>query len=371
MAYLARRTLLKGLGATIALPMLDAMGAARNAQAAQTPRLGFVYVSHGVIRDRWLTENLKPLEKVDGLFNVVSGLSHREADGQGSGDHERASAAWLTGVHATEDPVRVGVSADQIAARALGTESLELSADTLSGTALLDCISWRDENTPNFPENRPRAVFERMFGHAAQREGSLLDAVKEQARGLAGRLGSGDKMTLDGYLDEVRDIEKRLDPASFEERARVMFDLLVLAYRTDKTQVATMILARELSERSHGVSHHRDDPDLVTQKARIDTCHVRMLACLLEKMQATPDGGGSLLDHSLILYGSGMGNGNLHRHNDLPVLMAGKLGGRFKTGYHYKCRMDTPMANLLVTILNRTGVPVEKLGGSTGALALA
>lgn len=369
--HLARRTLLKGLGATIALPMLDAMAPAFTAQAAPALRLGFVYVSHGVIRDRWLTENLKPLENVSGLFNVFSGLSHRQADAPSSGDHERASAAWLTGVHASEGPVRVGVSADQIAARALGTESLELSLDAPSGNALLDCISWRDENTPNVPESRPRIVFERLFGRGTRNQGSVLDTVREQARGLAGRLGGGDRLTLDAYLDEVRDIEKRLDPASFEEHAKVMSDLLILAYRADLTRVSTAILARELSERSHRVSHHREEPELVSQKARIDTYHVRMLAYLLEKMQATQDGDGTLLDHSLILYGSGMGNGNLHRHDDLPVLTAGNLGGRFATGYHYKCRMDTPMANLLLTILNRAGAPVEKLGDSTGMLELA
>jgi hypothetical protein len=377
--HLARRTLLKGLGATIALPWLDAMAPAPNTQAAPALRLGFVYVSHGVIRDRWLTENLKPLEKMSVLFNVFTGLSHREADGQGSGDHLRASTAWLSGTQAREDAsgIKLAATADQIAARAIGRDSplrsLELSVDTPG-----DCISWRDENTPNVPENRPRAVFERLFGRA---ESSVLDAVRDQARGLAGWLGDGDRITLDGYLDAVRDVEKRLDPASFEEHAKVMFDLLILAWRGDLTRVSTMILARELSERTypeigipgqhHRISHHREDAEMAEQKARIDTYHVRMLAYLLEKMQATRDGDGSLLDHSLILYGSGMSNGNLHRHDDLPVLAAGKLGGRFQTGYHYKCKPDTPMANLLVTILNRAGAPVEKLGDSTGTLELS
>jgi hypothetical protein len=377
MGHLARRTLLKGLGATIALPMLEAM------QPTQTLRLAFVYVSHGVVQDRWLIQDLKPLQNLSGKFSVVSGLSHREADskGDGSGDHVRASAAWLTGVHAYEGSdgqIKVGVSADQIAARALGKRSLELSTEAPSGTALLDCVSWFDETTPNLPEYRPRAVFERMFGGGS---GSVLDDVREQARGLAGKLGGNDRITLDGYLDDVRDVEKRLDPASFEEHAKVMFDLLVLAYRADLTRVATMILARELSERTypeigvpeshHRVSHHRHEPELLSKKARIDTYHVQMLGYFLEKMQAMPDGDGSLLDHSLILYGSGMGNGNLHRHNDLPVVLAGKLGGRLQTGYHYKCKPDTPMANLLVTILNRAGAPVEKLGDSTGPLELA
>ena len=433
----ARRTLLKGLGASVALPVLDSMLPALSAQTVAPPRLGWVYASHGVIFDQWkptkigkdfeLTPNLKPLEKLNGQFNILTGLSHLEADtkGDGSGDHTRASAAWLTGVHAYDRTrpgveVQLATTADQIAAQAIGKTSpipsLELTVDTASQGSCdsgdcfyVNTISWRNDTTPNMMENHPRVVFERLFGDggtAAQRlartqkEGSILDSVMDEARGLAASLGNSDKSKLNEYLDSVRDIEQRIQgaekqgvqdslelpdrpigiPATFEEHTKLMFDLLIMGYRADLTRVSTMILARELSGRTypeigipgqhHLISHHRDDKELVSQKARIDTYHVQMLAYLLEKMQATPDGDGSLLDHSLIMYGSGMGNGNLHRHNDLPILLAGKLSGKYKTGYHYDYKMDTPMANLLVTILNRAGVPIEKLGDSSGKLKL-
>lgn len=429
--------MLKGLGAAVALPFLDSMLPALTAQSASTPRLGWVYVSHGVIFDQWkparigkdfeLTPNLKPLEKMNGQFNILTGLSHLQADtqGDGSGDHTRASAAWLTGVHAYDRTrpgvdVKLATTADQIAAQVIGKNSpipsLELTVDSASQGSCdsgdcfyVNTISWRNDTTPNLMENHPRVVFERLFGDGgtaaqrlarAQKEGSILDSVMEEARGLASTLGNSDRSKLNEYLDSVRDIEQRIQgaenqkstqeielpdrpvgiPASFEEHTKLMFDLMVLGYRADLTRVASMIVARELSGRTypeigipgqhHLISHHRDDKDLISQKARIDTYHVQMLAYLLEKMAATPDGDGSLLDHSLIMYGSGMGNGNLHRHNDLPVLLAGKLGGQFKTGYHYDYKMDTPLSNLLVTILDRAGVPIEKLGDSTGPLKL-
>ncbi len=434
---LARRTMLKGLGASIALPVLDSMLPALTAQAAPVTRLGWVYASHGVIFDQWkpkkigkdfeLTPNLKPLEKVYGQFNVVTGLSHLEADtkGDGSGDHTRASAAWLTGVHAYDRTqpgveVKLATTADQLAAHVIGRNSpvpsLELTVDTPSQGSCdsgdcfyVNTISWRNESTPNLMENQPRVVFERLFGDGgtaaqrfarAQKEGSILDSVMEEARGLADSLGNSDRGKLNEYLDSVRDIEQRIQsvekagdaqafdlperpigiPASFEEHTKLMFDLQIMAYRADLTRVFSLIIARELSGRTypeigipgqhHLISHHRDDKGLISQKARIDTYHVQMLAYLLEKMAATPDGDGSLLDHSLIMYGSGMGNGNLHRHSDLPIVLAGKLGGKFKTGYHYDYPMDTPMANLLVTILDRAGVPIEKMGDSTGPLKL-
>jgi hypothetical protein len=257
-------------------------------------------------------------------------------------------------------------------------------------------------------ENHPRVVFERLFGDggtSAQRvarvkkEGSILDSVMAEANGLAASLGNSDRSKLGEYLDSVRDIEQRIQgsekqstesielpdrpigiPDSFEAHIKLMFDLQIMAYRADLTRVFSMIVARELSGRTypmigipgqhHLISHHRDDADLMSQKARIDTYHVQMLAYLLEQMQATPDGDGSLLDHSLIMYGSGMGNGNLHRHSDLPILLAGKLNGKFKTGFHLDYKLDTPMANLLVAILDKAGVPIEKLGDSTGPLKM-
>jgi hypothetical protein len=432
---MARRTMLKGLGASLALPMLDSMIPALSAASTPAPRLGWVYVSHGVIWDQWkptkigrgfeLTPNLKPLANVNGLFNILTGLSHLEADtkGDGSGDHTRASAAWLTGVHAYDRTrpgveVKLATTADQLAAQVIGKNSqipsIELTVDTASAGSCdsgdcfyVNTVSWRNPSTPNMCENQPRVVFERLFGDGgssaqrlarAKKTGSILDSVMEEASGLAASLGNSDRSKLGEYLDSVRDIEQRIQgsethaqslelpdrpvgiPASFEEHTKLMFDLQIMAFRADLTRVFSLIMARELSGRTypmigipgqhHLISHHRDDAELMSQKARIDTYHVQMLAYLLEKMQATPDGDGTLLDHSLIMYGSGMGNGNLHRHSDMPVLLAGKLGGKFKTGYHMDYKMDTPMANLLVAILDKAGVPIEKMGDSTGPLKM-
>jgi hypothetical protein len=433
---MARRTMLKGLGASLALPMLDSMIPALSAATTPTTRLGWVYASHGVIWSQWkptqlgygfeLTPNLKPLEKLNGQFNILTGLSHLEADtkGDGSGDHTRASAAWLTGVHAYDRTrpgveVKLATTADQLAAQVLGRNSqipsIEMTVDTASAGSCdsgdcfyVNTVSWRNPTTPNLPENQPRVIFERLFGDggsAAQRAartkkaGSILDSVMEEASGLASTLGNSDRSKLGEYLDSVRDLEQRIQgtesktaenfelpdrpvgiPDSFEEHTKLMFDLQIMAYRADLTRVFSMILARELSGRTypmigipgqhHLISHHRDDAELMSQKARIDTYHVQMLGYLLEKMAATPDGDGSLLDHSLIMYGSGMGNGNLHRHSDMPVLLAGKLAGKFKTGYHLDYKIDTPMANLLVAILDKAGVPIEKMGDSTGPLKM-
>lgn len=429
-----RRTFLKGTGAALALPFLDAMAPALSAQTKFTPRVGFVYASHGVIWDDWkpkteganfeLTTNLKPLEKLKGQFNIVSGLSHLEADtkGDGSGDHTRASAAWLTGVHVYDRTrpgveVKVATSADQLIARELGKDSplpsLELTTDTASQGSCdsgdcfyVNTVSWRNETTPNLTENHPRIVFERLFGDggsAAQRRaqaratGSILDSVSAEAARLAKALGRSDRTKLSEYMESVREIETRIQnaekqsvesialpdrpisiPGTFEDHTRMMFDLQVLAFQADMTRVFTFILARELSlrpypsisvpEAHHSISHHRDDPELMAKKSLIDTHHVRMLAYFLEKMAATPDGDGSLLDHSLILYGSGMGNGNLHRHSDVPVLLAGKLGGGVKTGYHHVYKYDTPMCNLLLSIMDKTGVKIDTFGDSTGRL---
>jgi hypothetical protein len=429
-----RRTFLKGAGAALALPMLDAMLPALSAQTKSTPRVGFVYVSHGVIWDDWkpkttganfeLTANLKPLEKMNGQFNILSGLSHLEADtkGDGSGDHTRASAAWLTGVHAW-DRTRPGVemklatTADQLIARELGREtalpSMELTTDTPSQGSCdagdcfyVNTVSWRNETTPNMTENHPRVVFERLFGDGGSAQqrlaqvkstGSVLDSVAAEAARLAKSLGNSDRSKLGEYMESVREIELRIQnaekrgaqsielperplsiPDTFEDHTKLMFDLQVLAFQADMTRVFTFIMARELSLRPypsigvpdahHSVSHHRDDPRLMAQKSLIDTHHVRMLAYLLEKMAATPDGDGSLLDHSLIMYGSGMGNGNLHRHSDVPILLAGKLGGKVKTGQHMVYKQDTPVCNLLLSIMDKTGVKIDQFGDSTGRL---
>ena len=433
---LPRRTFLRGAGASLALPMLDAMWPAFAADAPQgTPRMSFIYAGNGIVHENWvpkttgtgfeLTPNLLPLANVRDQLNVISGLAHLEADtkGDGTGDHPRSSAAWLTGVHAYDRTqpgaeVRLAQSADQIAAAVIGRDSpiasIELSIDPpLQGSCdsgdcfYVNTVSWRNETTPNLAELHPRVVFERLFGDggsSAERRararitGSILDSVLEEARALAGTLGAGDTRKLDEYLDAVREIERRIQgaesgnaqnislperptsiPDTFEEHARIMFDLQVLAFRADMTRITSMIVSRELSGLSypnigvpdghHNVSHHRDDPELIDKKTRIDTYHVQLLAEFAAKLAATPDGDGSLLDQSLILYGSGMGDGNLHRHEDLPCLTLGRLGGTILTGRHLAYPEHTPMANLLLTLLDKVGAGVDSLGDSTGRIS--
>jgi hypothetical protein len=433
---LPRRTFLRAMGATVALPMLDAMVPALSAQSRRaTPRLGFVYIANGVIQNLWnpattgaafeLTPTLQAFANVRDSITVLSGLSHLQADtfGDGTGDHPRASAVWLTGVHAYDRAqpgveVKLATTADQLAARVIGRmspiPSLELSVDqpTQGSCDSGDCfyvntVSWRNETTPNPTETHPRIVFERLFGDGGSAEsrlarvksqGSILDSVREEARRVAASLGQGDKTKLSEYLDSVREVEQRIQhaesqpaaielperptdiPDTFDAHTRLMFDLQALAFQADITRVFSMVMSRELSTRTfvnigvpeqhHGVSHHRNDPELIAKKAKIDLYQSQLLAHFLEKLQATPDGDGTLLDHSLILYGGGMGDGNLHRHSDLPTLMAGKLGGAFKTGRHLNYKLDTPMSNLLLTILDAAGVHIDKLGDSTGRLPL-
>jgi hypothetical protein len=406
---LPRRTFLRAMGTTVALPFLDAMAPALSAQARPTPRFGFVYIANGVIQNQWnpattgagfdLPPLLQPFANVRDQINILSGLSHLQADtfGDGTGDHPRASAVWLTGVHAYDRvqpgvEVKLATTVDQMIAQKIGATSripsLELAVDfpTQGSCDSGDCfyvntVSWRNEKTPNPTESHPRIVFERLFGDGgdaaarqarARSEGSILDSVREVER----RIQHSESQPLDVELpDRPTDI-----PKSFAEHTRLMFDLQVLAFRADITRVFSMIMSRELSsmtfaaigvpEQHHAVSHHRNDPELIAKKARIDIHQAQQMAYFLERLQATPDGDGSLLDHSLVLYGGGMGDGNLHRHADLPTLMAGKLGGAFSTGRHLKYPLDTPMSNLLLTVLDKVGVPTEKLGDSTGALPL-
>jgi hypothetical protein len=433
---LDRRTFLRGVGATVALPMLDAMAPALAAAPTAPPRLGFVYAANGTIQNQWkpsttgpleLSPILQPLEKVRSQVNVLTGLSHLQADtfGDGTGDHPRSSAVWLSGVHAYDRSqpgveTRLATTADQFAARQIGKTtqlpSLEMNLDpaTQGACDTGDCfftytISWRNETTPNAAEYHPRVVFARLFGDGgsaehrlahAKRSGSILDSLLTEVNRLDRTLGPGDRRKLTEYLDSVRELEQRVQnvksrgiqnvelpdrptdiPASFDEHAKLLFDLQALAFRADVTRVFTLMMARELStrpypnigvpEQGHAVSHHRNDPELIAKKAKVDTYHMQLLAYFLEKLQAAQDGDGSLLDHSMILYGGGMGDGNLHRHSDLPCLMAGSLGGKFKTGRHLAYKLDTPMSNLLLTILDATGVRLEKIGDSTGPLSLA
>lgn len=441
---LPRRTFLRGVGATLTLPFLDAMvpAASSVARAVTAParRVGFIYIPNGVIQDQWvpsktgrnfdLSPILSPLESLRERVLVLSNLAHRQADsfGDGNGDHPRATAVWLSGVHAWErrgrqgtTDIKLGITADQIAAREFGKEtplpSLELALEKPTAIACDtgDCfysntISWRNETTPLDMEAHPRVVFERLFGEggtAADRlailkqTGSILDSVTAEVARLGSTLGIGDRNKLDEYLDAVRDVEQRIQrsesrgaeslvelpdrpvdiPETFEEHAKLMFDLLTLAFQADVTRVFTLMMAREASPRAypqvgvadqhHTVSHHRNDPEYIAKKAKIDTYHIQMLAYFLENLRKTPDGDANLLDNSMIVYGGGIGNGNLHEHTNLPCLVAGGGGGRLNGGRHRHYAEDTPYANMLLTVLDKAGVPADELGDSSGLLNTA
>jgi hypothetical protein len=432
---LPRRTFLRGMGATVAIPFLDAMVPALSARAVKpTIRLGFVYIPNGTIQPMWvpaatgknfeLSPILSPLAPLRDRITVLSGLAHRQADnlGDGNGDHARGTAVWLTGVHAWDrgrggvEGVRLATTVDQIAAEAIGKDtrlpSLELSLEspTQIGCDSEDCffsntISWKSPTTPLPMEPHPRMVFERLFGQAStaaerrariRKTSNILDSVLEEVAGLQKTLGSGDRAKLTEYLEAVHEIEQRIQrtekdtasgaaalptrpddiPESFEEYVKLMFDLQVLAYQADITRVITLLMGRETSPRTfeqigvpeqhHSCSHHIDNPELMARKAKIDQYHIALFGQFLEKLKATPDGDGNLLDHSMILYGGGLGNGNLHDHVNLPVLVAGRGAGTLSGGQHFNYPDNTPMANLLLTMLDKAGVPTpEKIGDST------
>jgi hypothetical protein len=369
---------------------------------------------------------LEPLAAVRDHMLVLSGLSSKEADvrkGDGGGDHGRGQAAFLTGAHAkptTGPDVEAGISMDQIAAKELGKQtqfaSLELA---LEGGELNGCdtscsyfssISWRNPTTPLPMEADPRAVFERLFGTSGstdpkarlerlKRDRSILDGLSEEASRLQRWLGPDDKQRVTAYLDSVRDVERRIQmaqeqsnrelprieqpagaPASFEEYGKLMFDLMAIAYQTDLTRVATFMIGREESSRTypeigvpephHPVSHHQNRPEPLEKLAKINALHITLFAHFLEKLKSTPDGEGSLLDNSLLIYGAGLSNSDVHYHHDLPVLLAGGGGGQIKGGRHIKYPFDTPLANLHITALDAVGISIERLGDSSGRLNL-
>ena len=441
---LPRRTVLRGLGASLALPLLDAMVPAATV-LAQTParpvsRLGFVYMPNGVARNftginYWtpagegaafeLSPILAPLAPFRDRTVVVSGLAQHQADAfddGANGDHTRGTSSWLTGVHCkrTEGAdVRNGISADQIAATALGAAtplpSLELAIDLnfLAGQcensyscAYLNTLAWRSPTSPLPTENNPRIVFERLFGDGgtpAQRQAqarenrSLLDSVMADLSRLQKDLGPADRARVGEYLDAVREVEGRivrserrgpdetlaeLDrpagiPARFDEHVKLMFELQWLAFRGDLTRVVTFMLGRELNFRTypeigineghHGLSHHQDNPAQLAKYARLGTYQTQLFAWFLDKLRTTPDGDGTLLDHSLFLFGAGLSNPNLHAHYDLPLAVVGGAGG-VRGGRHVVYRQETPMTNLLLSMLDKVGAPAEQLGDSSGRL---
>ncbi|PYR38151.1 MAG: hypothetical protein DMF90_04325 [Acidobacteria bacterium] len=370
---------------------------------------------------------LKPLEPFRRQLVVVSGLSQRQADakGDGNGDHTRGSATWLSGVRPklTEGAdVAAGVTVDQIAAGVLGADtllpSIELGLDPNFrvgncengySCVYMNTLSWRTPTTPLPAEINPRAVFEQLFGEGGtpaertarmRRNRSILDEVAGQMRALQKTLGPSDRATVDDYVESVREIERRLDraersdagsglppldrpmgvPDRFDEHVRVMFDLLSLAFRGDITRVFTFMMGRETSPRTfseigiaephHGLSHHGNRLEQIEKFSKVNTYQVQQFGQFLEKLQATPDGDGSLLDHSLLLYGGGLSNGNEHSHINLPLVLAGGAAGRLTGGRHARFAVDTPMSNLLLAMLDKVDVPADRLGDSTGRLGL-
>ncbi|MFL6275236.1 MAG: DUF1552 domain-containing protein [Blastocatellia bacterium] len=439
--HLPRRTFLKGVGTAIALPMLDAMvpalASSATANVTAPVRLAFVYVPNGIVMKDWtpktagkafeFTRILKPLEPFRDDLLVLSGLDDHNGNalGDGAGDHARAGASVLTGAHCKKTAgadIQNGISADQIAAQALGAKtrfpSIELgcedsrtvgNCDSGYSCAYTNSISWRTPTTPMPPEVNPRQAFERLFGTAdysldaatrtrrAQYRKSILDLVRADTEKLNKSLGATDRRKLDEYLYAVREIEQRIStveknqsevkpamdkpagvPITFAEYARLMFDLQVVAFQADLTRVTTLMLGREGSMRvypeievpdpHHPLTHHRNNPDWIERVAKINCLHAETFAYFLTKLKATKEASGTLLDHSMVVYLSGLSDGNRHSHEDLPVVVAGRGDGSLKPGRHVIYKSGTPITNLYMALLDRAGVQAERLGDSTGNL---
>jgi hypothetical protein len=439
--HLSRRTFLKGVGVSFALPLLDAMVPAltfgATGQTKAPLRLAFSYVPNGIIMDQWtpkatgrdfeFTRILKPLEAFRNDFLVLSGLADHNgmALGDGPGDHARAGASFLTGVHCKKTAgadIQGGVSVDQIAAQRLASQtrfpSIELGCedartvgdcDSGYSCAYTNSISWRTPKSPMPPEVNPRAAFERLFGAAdlsldaktrARRAGyrkSILDLVTDDTRDLVKTLGPADRRKMDEYLFAVREIEQRIEsaekdnrqvkpgidkpagiPFTFAEYAKLMYDLQVVAFQSDLTRVSTLVVGREGSTRvypeigvpdpHHPLTHHRNNPEWIEKVTQINCLHLELFAYFVKRLKETPDGDGSLLDHSMAVYGAGLSDGNKHSHDNLPILLAGRAGGSLNPGAHVAFKEETPITNLYMSLLDRMGVRPESIGDSTGAL---
>jgi hypothetical protein len=434
--HLSRRTFLHAAGATMALPLLDSMIPAMTAQprtaAGASSRLGFVYLPHGAIMDRWTPKTegagyefpsiIQPLEKFRNQINVISGTHHQAADS--SAVHSLSPTTWLSGIRpkATQGTdAFAGVTADQFAAQQIGQDtllpSLELgtedhsgligSCDRDYGCIYMNTISWRTATTPLPMEINPRKVFERMFGRGGstaeriaqgQEDRSILDLFTRQAADLQKKLGSSDRAAINDYMESVREVERRVQrmsvegsatdvpipaaptgiPYSYEEHVMMMYDLMVLAYQADVTKVVSYMLAREISNRTypqvgvsdghHAISHHSNQAAKMDKCAKIQTYHTTLFGRFLDKMAATKDGDGSLLDHTILVFGSNMSNSNAHNHFPLPNLVIGGGAGTLKGGRHIKVADHTPMTNMLLTVLNKANVKMDKLGDSTGVI---
>ena len=436
---LPRRTFLRGAGATLALPFLDAMvpalAAAGSNPARPVRRAAFVYFPNGANMAMWkptatgagfpLSPSLAPLEPLRDYVTVLTGIDNLAADarGDGGGDHPRASAAWLSAVHPKRREgadAEAGTTLDQIIASAIGQDtqlaSLEVGLEPVDlagrcGAQGYACIygsttSWKTPTLPLPMEINPRYVFERMFGEGAdaaervnvmRRNRSVLDSVLQELQAFRRTLGSGDTRRVNEYVDSIRDVERRIQkaeeqsasgelgsmvrpvgvPDTFEDHIRLMYDLQVLAFETDITRVTSFMIGREISQRTfpaigvsdawHAISHHRGDPKNLANVAKIDRHLASLFAEYLEKLRSKPDGDGNLLEHSLILYGACISEGERHLHTDLPLVLAGHAAGRLKGGRHLTYN-GAPMGNLLVSMAGKMGLEVEAVGESTGRL---
>ena len=437
-----RRNFLRGMGTVLALPWLESlaprgMGAAQD-QEAPPRRMAFVYAPNGAIMPKWtpsgqgrdyeLSPTLKPIESIRDKVQVLTGLAHEraEANGDGPGDHARANATFLTARQARKTAgadIRLGVSVDQVAAQQLGhltrISSIELGCGKPRGSGKCDSgyscayqynISWKSETLPMPPEHDPKLAFERLFGGGKKEtesrravsekyNKSLLDFVMDDTRRLQKELGHTDRHKLEQYLTSVREIEQRINrahkyttvlpdfkkptgiPKDYREHLRLMFDIMVLAFQSDSTRIATFLQAHDGSNRSfnevgvrqghHSLSHHQGNKDKMRQIQKIDQFYMENFAEFLRKLDRVQEGEGTLLDNCAIVYGSSISDGNRHSHKDLPVLLAGGRSMGYKAGRHviYDKSKDIPMANLYLTMLDRFGVDAEKLGDSTGTLS--
>jgi hypothetical protein len=429
--HLSRRTVLRGVGVTMALPLLDAMIPASTAlgqtAAAPKPRMGFVYFPHGAVMQNWsptrtgndfeFTPILKSLEPFRDQVTIVSGL--RNKTGESPSPHAIIAGTWLSCVHpAVSQAPHGGISCDQVAALKIGQEStlpsLELAGeggggacDPSFGCSYSGTISFRTPTQPLPMEHNPRKIFQRLFGQGdtdkernaiVEESASILDAVKDSAADLQKGLGASDRQMVNDYLETVREMERRVakqrakassgvklpDPPigildDFTKQLDTMFELIALAWQTNTTRVSSYMIAKEVSMRTynqigvsdafHPLSHHQNNPDKLARLTKVQAYHAEAFSRFVKRLKNTPDGDGSLLDHSIILFGSNMSNSDLHNNDPLPSCIVGRGYGKIKGGQHLHYPQDTPLANLLLTLLNRAGIEVDKHGNSTGVLS--
>lgn len=435
---ISRRSALRGLGVSLALPWLDVTAPIAKAATATAPtRMAFIFVPNGVNLANWtpksegygfeLTKTLEPLAPVRDDLMVLSGLTHDKgrANGDGAGDHARSASVFLTGAQPRKtngENIRSGISVDQAAAQSIGHKtkfsSLELGVDQGRNAGNCDSgyscayssnISWSSETTPVGKEVNPRLVFERLFAGGKKSEidksqqqrlalqKSVLDFISDDAKRLQSKLGRNDNRKLDEYLTGVREVERRIGvasatpldtdmdysppagvPSEYREHLRLMCDMMVLAFQTDSTRISTMMFANAGDNRNyrpigvpdghHSLSHHRDDPEKLEKIGKINRFHVEQLSYLLQKMRSVQEGDATLLDNSMVCYGSAISDGNRHNNENLPILLAGSGGGTIDPGRHVRYDIETPMCNLFMSMLQRMNADIPFIGDSTGYL---